>query len=85
MNLQELQKKVEELEKIRHFDHEDEEEKMDFLRGEVYELDDAIKGYGNVAEECIDVINTTVMIANRYGIDLEKAFLEKYEKDKLRV
>ena len=40
---------------------------------------------GNVAEELADVFIYICSIANMHQIDLEKAFREKEEKNKLRV
>lgn len=37
-----------------------------------------------LAEELVDVISTTCMIATDNNIDIEKAFIDKFEKDKKR-
>lgn len=94
-SLQDIQKYVHELEKERSFDKETVLQKCLLLGEEIGELFKAIRKTSNikidsqsktkqVSEELADIIIVLSTIANRFDIDLEKAFREKEEINKKR-
>ena len=93
--LKDIQNYVIELEKERGFEKEDTLTKCLLLGEEVGELFKAIRKkekikidhnskFGSVDEELADVFIYICAIANRLGIDLEKAFRDKEEINKKR-
>lgn len=94
--LADLQAYVVELEKERGFTGQSAIQRSLLLGEEVGELFKAIRKteqlgvdqnsrIGSVEEELADVLIVALSIANRYDIDLEKAFREKEEVNKKRV
>ena len=94
-NLKEFQKYVEELEKERGFAHQTIIDKCLLLGEEVGELFKAVRkteglavdensSFTEIGDELTDILIYLCAIANRKGIDLEKAFREKEEKNKQR-
>lgn len=94
--LKDFQNYVVELEKERGFTNQTVLQKSLFLGEEVGELFKAIRKSGNmgvdqksvigsVDEELADILIFVCSIANRFGIDLEKAFREKEEINKKRI
>ena len=94
--LKDIQNYVVELEKERGFDKEEITQKCLLLGEEVGELFKAIRKkekikidhnskFGSIDEELADVIIYLCAIANRFNIDLEKAFRDKEEINKKRV
>lgn len=95
--LKDFQEYVSKLEKERNFDKEEVSQKCLLLGEEVGELFKSIRKkdnviridhnskFGSIDEELADIIILTCAIANRYGIDLEKAFREKEELNKKRT
>jgi len=96
-NLKDFQKYVRDLEQERGFQDEDVLKKCLLLGEEVGELYKAIRKknavlrvdhgskFGSVDEELADVIIGICAIANRFNIDLEKAFRDKEEINKNRT
>jgi NTP pyrophosphatase (non-canonical NTP hydrolase) len=96
-NLGDFQKYVRDLEQERGFQDEDVLKKCLLLGEEVGELYKAIRKenavlridhgskFGSVDEELADVIIGICAIANRFNIDLEKAFRDKEEINKKRT
>ena len=94
--LADFQKYVAELEKERRFVHQDVIQKCLLLGEEVGELFKAIRKEKSlfksdlksktylIEDELADIFVYLCCIANRYQIDLEKAFLKKEEKNKTR-
>jgi NTP pyrophosphatase (non-canonical NTP hydrolase) len=94
--LQDFQKYIQEMEEIRGFSEEKVVTKCLQMGEEVGELFKAIRKaegvkidknsrFGTVSEELTDVFIFLLSIANRYDIDLEKAFRAKEEENKKRV
>lgn len=94
--LSDFQDYVKELEKERGFSDDPVLQKCLLLGEEVGELFRAIRKkeklkidshstYGTIPEELADVFIYLCAIANRYDIDLEKAFREKEDVNKKRV
>ena len=94
--LSDFQKYVEELEIERGFSDQSARDKCLLLGEEVGELFKAVRkseglkidktsDFGNISEELADILIYLCSIANRYQIDLEKAFREKEEINKRRV
>lgn len=94
--LQDLQKYVSEVEKIRGFSNESALEKCLLLGEEIGELYKAIRiisgikvdpqsKHNNVAEELADILNFTLAIANRFDVDLAEAFQKKEAINNLRI
>ncbi len=94
--LKDFQKYVSELEIERGFYHQNAIEKALLLGEEVGELFKAIRKAQNlgidsksqvcnISEELADVFIYICSIANRYGVDLEKALIEKEDVNKKRV
>ena len=94
--LSDFQKYVEELEIERGFSDQSARDKCLLLGEEVGELFNAVRkseglkidktsDFGNISEELADILIYLCSIANRYQIDLEKAFREKEEINKRRV
>ena len=95
--IKDFQKYVEALEKERGFDDQTAAQKSMLLGEEVGELFKAMRKHESrlrmdehsripdVADELADVFIYLCAIANRYDVDLEKAFREKEEKNKARV
>ena len=95
--LKDFQGYVQELEKERGFEKQDVIQKSLLLGEEIGELFKAIRKMEaigidkknskitTVEEELADILIYTCSIANRYNIDLEKAFREKEEVNKERV
>ncbi len=93
--LKEFQKYVEELENERGFSHQTIIDKCLLMGEEVGELFKAVRkseglavdensSFTEIGDELTDILIYLCAIANRKGIDLEKAFREKEEKNKLR-
>ena len=94
--IKDIQEYVLELEKERKFDQQGVIEKSLLLGEEIGELFKAIRKkealgidknkskVANVEEELADILIYVCSIANRYNIDLEKAFREKEKQNKLR-
>jgi len=88
---------VRDLEKERSFDKESAIQKALLLGEEMGELFKAIRKYdstlgidakskvGTIEEELADILIYVCAIANKYGIDLEKSFLEKESQNKTRT
>jgi NTP pyrophosphatase (non-canonical NTP hydrolase) len=95
--LKHIQEYVKQLEKERGFDKENATQKCLLLGEELGELYKAVrkKGkvikvdhnskFGSIDEELADIIIVLCAIANRFDIDLEKAFRDKEEINKKRV
>ncbi|MCG8335682.1 MAG: pyrophosphohydrolase [Proteobacteria bacterium] len=94
--LSDFQKYVEELEIERGFSDQSARDKCLLLGEEIGELFKAVRkseglkidktsDFGNISEELADILIYLCSIANRYQIDLEKAFREKEEINKRRV
>ena len=94
--LSDFQKYVEELEIERGFSDQSAIDKCLLLGEEIGELFKAVRkseglkidktsNFGNISEELADILIYLFSIANRYQIDLEKAFREKEEINKKRV
>jgi NTP pyrophosphatase (non-canonical NTP hydrolase) len=94
--LKNLQNYVEELEKERGFANQTIIDKCLLLGEEVGELFKAVRKseglaidsnstFTEIGDELTDIFIYLCAIANRKGIDLEKAFREKEEKNKRRV
>jgi len=94
--LKDFQNYVVELEKERGFDKEETLQKCLLLGEEVGELFKAIRKkekikidhnskFGSVDEELADILIYLCAIANRFNIDLEKAFRDKEEINKKRI
>ncbi len=94
--LKDLQIYVNELEKERGFIDQNTLQKCLMLGEEVGELFKAVRKQENIKidtnskvglvdEELADILIFVFSIANRYGIDLEKAFRDKEEINKKRV
>lgn len=95
--IKDFQKYVQELEAERGFQDQNTIQKCLLLGEEVGELFKAIRKnetglrvdgtskIGTVEEELVDILIYLFAIANRHGIDLEKAFREKEEKNKTRT
>jgi len=95
-NLADFQKYVQELEQERDFSDQNVLQKCLMLGEEVGELFKAIRKkekikidanskFGSIDEELADIIIYLCAIANRFDIDLEKAFRDKEEINKNRV
>ncbi len=93
--LADLQQYVRELEQERGFTEQTILEKCLILGEEMGELFQAIRKvenieidknstFGSIEEELADILAFLCVIANRYDIDLEKAFREKEEVNKKR-
>lgn len=91
-----VQKYVREMEQERGFTNEDIAQKCLLLGEEVGELFKAIRKSEGIKtdhashidpieDELADILIYLSAIANRYGIDLEKAFRDKEEKNKKRT
>ncbi len=94
-NLSDFQKYVIELEKERGFSDQTIIDKCLLLGEEVGELFKAVRkseglvvdansNFTDIGDELADILIYVCAIANRKNIDLEKAFLKKEEKNKLR-
>ena len=94
--LSDFQKYVEELEIERGFSDQSAKDKCLLLGEEIGELFKAVRkseglkidktsDFGNISEELADILIYLCSIANRYQIDLEKAFREKEKINKRRV
>ena len=95
--IKDFQKYVEALEKERGFDDQTAAQKSMLLGEEIGELFKAMRKHDpqlrmdeksrihDIADELADVFIYLCAIANRYDVDLEKAFREKEEKNKARV
>jgi len=95
--LNDFQEYVQELEKERGFEKQDVIQKSLLLGEEIGELFKAIRKMEaisidkknskitTVEEELADILIYTCSIANRYNIDIEKAFRDKEEVNKTRV
>ncbi|MBU8893606.1 MAG: hypothetical protein KOO66_12580 [Bacteroidales bacterium] len=95
--LKDYQDYVKNLELERGFEHQDVLQKCLLLGEEVGELFKAVRKMQSiridkqnskitsVEEELADILIYVCAIANRYNIDLEKAFLDKEEVNKKRV
>ena len=94
-DLESIQQYVRELEVERGFDHQTVIEKCLLLGEEIGELFKAVRKTENikidhnsqkheVSNELADILIYVCAIANRYDIDLEKAFREKEEINKKR-
>jgi len=94
--LKEFQKYVTELENERGFTHQTIIDKCLLLGEEVGELFKAVRkseglavdvnsNFTEIGDELTDIFIYICAIANRKGIDLEKAFREKEEKNKKRI
>lgn len=94
--LTDLQKYVQELEKERGFKNETVLQKCLLLGEEVGELFKAVRKkdkikidhnskFGSVDEELADILIYICAIANRYKINLEKAFRDKEKINKKRI
>jgi len=94
--LPDLQKYVQELEKEREFENETVLQKCLLLGEEVGELFKAVRKknkikidhnskFGSVDEELADILIYICAIANRYKINLEKAFRDKEKINKKRI
>lgn len=94
--LQQFQTYVTELERERGFEKQDVVQKCLLLGEEVGELFKAVRKtqniaidpnskVGDVADELADVLIFVCSIANRYGVDLERAFREKEAKNAQRT
>jgi len=84
-NLKKIQSLVEELELEKGFSR-DINNKCFRLMQETVELEDAIKS-GNkkkIAEECADCIHFLGSILGQIGVDGDKEFMKKYNKNKKR-
>ncbi len=95
-NLPDYQKYVAELETERGFASQTTIDKCLLLGEEVGELFKAIRktegllvdensNFSEIGDELTDIFIYLCAIANRKGIDMEKAFLEKEEKNKKRI
>ncbi|HSO86464.1 MAG TPA: MazG nucleotide pyrophosphohydrolase domain-containing protein [Draconibacterium sp.] len=95
-NLKDFQKYVEELENERGFSHQTIIDKCLLLGEEVGELFKAVRkseglavdtnsNFTEIGDELTDILIYLCAVANRKGIDLEKAFREKEEKNKNRT
>jgi NTP pyrophosphatase (non-canonical NTP hydrolase) len=93
--LRDFQTYVSELERERGFAEQTAKDKCLLLGEEVGELFKAVRKadglaidpsshFGELDGELADIFIYLCAIANRYGIDLEEAFLRKEEKNKLR-
>jgi len=94
--LKDFQEYVEELEKEREFTKDNVLQKCLMLGEEIGELFKSVRkselmkidnssNFGQIDEELADIIIFLCSIANRYSIDLEKAFRAKEEKNKQRI
>lgn len=94
--LKDIQEYVIELEKERGFSEQTVLQKSLMLGEEVGELFKAIRKqqnikvdnnskFGSIDEELADIVIFVCSVANKYGIDLEKAFRDKEEVNKKRV
>ena len=94
--LQNFQQYVAELETERGFSHQTIIDKCLLLGEEVGELFKAVRkaeglavdansGFTDIADELTDIFIYLCAVANRKGIDLEKTFREKEEKNKRRT
>jgi NTP pyrophosphatase (non-canonical NTP hydrolase) len=94
-SLADYQVYVQEMERERGFAHQTPVEKCLLLGEEVGELFKAVRNtqriaiepgakVGDVSEELADILIYLCAIANRYGVDLEQAFLAKEEINKTR-
>lgn len=94
--LKDFQKYVKELEEERGFANDGVLQKCLMLGEEIGELFKSIRKsekikidqnshFGQIDEELADIIIFLCSIANRFDIDLEKAFRDKEEKNKQRV
>jgi len=95
--LSDFQEYVKELEKERGFEHQNVIQKSLLLGEEIGELFKAIRKMESISideknskittveEELADILIYVCSIANRYNIDLEKAFRNKEEINKQRV
>jgi len=94
--LKDFQEYVEELEKEREFTKDNILQKCLMLGEEIGELFKSVRksekikidnnsNFGQIDEELADIIIFLCSIANRYNIDLEKAFRAKEEKNKQRI
>ncbi len=94
--LKDFQEYVSELEIQRGFNSQNEIDKCLLLGEEIGELFKAIRKHnkilldskskvGSVDEELADILIYICSIANRFGIDLERAFREKEEINKNRI
>jgi NTP pyrophosphatase (non-canonical NTP hydrolase) len=95
-NLKEFQQYVAELEIERGFAHQTIIDKCLLLGEEVGELFKAVRkseglavdensSFTEIGDELTDILIYLCAIANRKGIDLEKSFREKEEKNKKRI
>lgn len=95
ITIHDLQDYIREMEIERGFTKETIVQKGLLLGEEVGELFKAIRKsenikvatdskFGNVEEELADILIYTIAIANKLNIDLEKAFREKEERNKIR-
>jgi len=94
--LQDFQRYVQDMEKERGFTEETTMAKCLLLGEEVGELFKAVRKdqnikvdknskFGTIDNELADILTYLCAIANKYDIDLEKAFREKEEKSKKRT
>ncbi|WP_028974947.1 MazG nucleotide pyrophosphohydrolase domain-containing protein [Spirochaeta cellobiosiphila] len=94
--LKDYQLYVSQLEEERGFAHQNTRDKCLLMGEEVGELFKAVRkseglaidpesSVGEVKDELTDIFIYLCAIANRYDIDLQKAFLEKEEKNKKRT
>lgn len=94
--LKDFQKYVTELETERGFAHQSVHDKCLLLGEETGELFKAVRkseglsidensNFSEIGDELTDIFIYICAIANRKGIDLESAFLEKEEKNKQRI
>lgn len=94
--LKDFQEYVKELEEERGFTRDNVLQKCLILGEEIGELFKAVRknekikidnnsNFGQIDEELADIIIFLCSIANRYNIDLEKAFRDKEEKNKQRM
>ena len=96
-NIGDIQEYVNQLERERGFAEQNPLQKCLLLGEEVGELFKAVRKYdsnlridsnskiGTIEEELADILIYICAIANKYNIDLEKAFREKEEQNKTRT
>lgn len=96
LSLKDIQRYVQDMEKERGFEGESAKDKCLLLGEEIGELFKSIRkaeglpidensSFGNISHELADIFVYLCAIANRFGIDLEKAFRDKEKINKHRV
>jgi len=82
VTLKELQKTYS-LEKLRTDKCKTPWDELQHLSSELRELTEAFLDDGGVEEELADIVIVAVMLANRFGIDIERAVMKKTELNRV--